>query len=640
MYREPEGDGVPMAMPTAIQPVAAPHTRRSAVVMLADIVGYSRMMSRSEDETHARFVSHARELIDPTIKKFGGRLVRSMGDGLLVEFMSADEAVRCALDIQRGLAARQLNEPDRMRLRIGINTGDVLVDQRDIYGNIVNIAARLEALAAPGTVCISQSVYDQTRAQPDLFFANHGTRYVKNIPYPIPVYEVAYERIRVTFPTWLVARWGKLATAASIAVIAVALIAAVLIFRSQYQVVARTNTIVVLPFKNVDGNTDDDYLADAITDDLTTELSRLRRAWVIASGTAFVYKGRPDPRQVGRELQVRYALEGSVKRAGPIVQVNAQLIDTESGANLWANRFEHETNSLLDLQENVLERIATSLNDEVVKGVRHEVGTLAADGNPLDERMRAMAASTGFPTPQKSLETRHHAETGLKADPDNARLLGLLANVLASDVLNAWNGAGNAEVDRAEEAAKKAIGLDPNTALAHYALGFVNRLRGNHEAALASFNEATRIDPNLAKAYAQAANEMVFTGNPRGAIPLAEKAAHLSPQDPSIGVFHWVKGRAYFTLGDHPKAIEALEESVRVRPNLWFTQAWLVAAYALSNKDQEARKALEAFKKASFSTRFDLDRITQYYKEEQYQNPTLQAATAELLKGLRKAGLK
>jgi TolB-like protein len=307
------------------------------------------------------------------------------------------------------------------------------------------------------------------RAQPDFFFAYRGAHRVKNIPYPIHVHEVAYERIRVTLLTWLVARWGRLAAAAGIGAIASASIASVLIFLEPHQVAARTNTIVVLPFKNVDGNMADDYLADAITDDLTTELSRLRRAWVIASGTAFTYKDKPnDPRQIGRELHVRYALGGSVRRTGPIVQVNAQLIDTESGINLWANSFAYETSSLLDLQDNFMGRIATSLDDEVTNaGVRHEVGTLAADGNPLDERMRAMAANSGFPTPQKSLETRQHAETGLKADPDNARLLGLLANVLASDVLNAWNRAGKPEVDRAEEAAKKAISLDPNTAIAH-----------------------------------------------------------------------------------------------------------------------------------------------------------------------------
>jgi class 3 adenylate cyclase/TolB-like protein len=460
-------------------------------VMLADIVGYSRMMSRNEDETHARFTRHMRELIGPAIGKYHGRLARSMGDGLLVEFSTAVDAVRCALDIQRGLATRDAGEKDRMQMRIGINTGDVLVDQRDIYGNIVNIAARLEALASPGTVCVSQSIYDQTRALPQLFFADRGERRVKNIPYPVHVYEVGYERIRVPFLRWTAARLSGTVIAAGIGAVAVAGLMSVLILSKPPEAVARTNRIVVLPFKNFDANTADGYLADAITDDLTTELSRLQRAWVIASGTAFTYKDKPnDPRAIGRELKVRYALEGSVRRTGPLVQVNAQLIDTESGTNVWANSFAYETSSLLDLQDNLMGRIATSLNDEVIRaGTRHEVGTLAADHNPLDERMRAMAASTAFPTPETALEIRQHAEAGLKADPDNARLLGILAFWLASDVLNGWNNAGKAEVERADTAARKAISLDHNTHLAHHALGWVHRIRGDHKAALASFRE-------------------------------------------------------------------------------------------------------------------------------------------------------
>src|SRR5690349_5938047 len=216
----------------AIDPVAARRIRRLTAVMLTDVVGYSRMMSRSEDETHARLASHARELIDPTIDKYGGRFARSTGDGLLVEFVSAADAVRCALDIQRGLAERHADEPDGIQLRIGINTGDVLVDERDIYGNSVNIAARLEAFASPGTVCVSQSIYDQTRAQPEFFFADRGTHRVKNIPYPIHVYEVAYERIPVSLLTWLAAHWSRWRAAASIGAIAIALVASV-IFREQ-----------------------------------------------------------------------------------------------------------------------------------------------------------------------------------------------------------------------------------------------------------------------------------------------------------------------------------------------------------------------------------------------------------------------
>ena len=624
----------------ATEVVAAPR-RRLTAIMLADVVDYSRMMSRSEDETHARIANHARELIDPTICKYGGRLVRSMGDGLLVEFVSAVDAVRCALDIQRGLAARQVNEKDRIRLRIGINTGDVLVDQRDIYGNSVNIAARLEALASPGTVCVSQSIYDQTRSHPEFFFANRGEHRVKNIPYPIHVYEVASERISVTLRTSLLAHWGRLVAAGGIAAVAIASIAVFLIFLQPHEVVARTNSIVVLPFKNVNGNTADDYLADAITDDLTTELSRLRRAWVIASATAFTYKDKPnDPRLIGRELNVRYALEGSVRRAGPIVQVNAQLIDTESGTNLWANSFAYETSSLLDLQDNLMGRIATSLNDEVIRaGARHEVGTLAADHNPLDERMRAMAANIGYLTADKILETRTHAEAGLKADPDNARLLGLLASHLTVDVINGWNGAGKPEVDRAEVEAKKAIAIDHNTPLAHHALGWVNRFRGKHKEALDAFNTAIKIDPNFARAYAQAANEKVFLGDAKGAIPLVDTAIKLSPSDPYLGGFYWVKGRAYFTLGDYQNAIKALEDSINARPNLWYAQAWLVSAYKLTNQDAKAQQALTAYEQ-KFGAQYDLNRVTRYYQEEQFKNPTMQKASAEMLKGLQAAGLK
>jgi adenylate cyclase len=627
--------------PTGIEPVGT-QRRRLMAVMLADVVGYSSMMSRSEDETHERFARHAHELIEPTIDKYSGRLVRSMGDGILVEFSSAVDAVRCALDIQRGLAARQANEKkDRIRLRIGINFGDVLVDQRDIYGNSVNIAARLEALATPGTVCVSQSIYDQTRGLSQLFFANRGERRVKNIPYPVHVYEVAYERIRVSFLPWTAARLSGTLIAAVIGAVAVTGLASTLMFRELHGTVARTNRIVVLPFKNLDAGTTDGYLADAITDDLTNELSRLQRAWVIASGTAFSYKDKQnDPRQIGRELKVRYALEGSVRRSGPLVQVNAQLIDTESGTNLWANSFAYETGSLLDLQDNLMGRIATSLNDEVIKsGVRHEVGTLAADHNPLDERMRAMAASTGFPTPETSLEVRRHAEAGLMADPDNARLLGILAFWLTSDVLNGWNNAGKAEVERADTAARKAISLDHQVAFAHHALGWVHRIRANHQAALESFKEAIKVDPNFAAAYAQAANELVLLGDAKDALPLVERAIELSPKDKSIHVFEYIQGRAYFAIGNYEKAADVLSESVRARPNLWFTHVWLVAALALCNREAGAKQALEGFRKVHLA-RSDLASITLHYAEDRFKNPGAQAAVAQLLNGLKKAGVK
>ncbi|WP_434868088.1 adenylate/guanylate cyclase domain-containing protein [Bradyrhizobium sp. HKCCYLRH3095] len=609
-------------------------------VMLADVVGYSRMMSRSEDATHARLSDYTSTLIEPCIAKHEGHLVRMMGDGLLVWFPSAVEAVRCALEIQRGFAERQADEPNPIRLRIGINAGDVMVDHRDIYGHSVNLAARIESLAAPGTVCVSQGIYDQLRTQSEFFFAGRGAHRVKNIPFRIQVFQVAHEPIPSGPLKWIAARWGRMAIGPVIGAIAIASTASALMVREQSRDIPRTNKIVVLPFKNDNGGYEDEYLADAITDDLTSELSRLARAWVISSGTAFNYKNKQsDPREVGRELKVRFALEGSVRRSGTIVQVNARLIDTANATSLSVNSFAYEGSSLVDLQDRMLGQLATAMNDQVIRvGYRHEVGMLTADHNPLDERMRAMAAMTGHPTPEKFLEARRNAEAGLKADPDNARLHGLLAHTLVGDVLNSWNGAGPAEVDRAEAAARRAIALDANTTLAHFALGYVYRLRGDHKASLESYNKAISIDPNFARGYAQAANAMVFLGREKEALPLVEKALQLSPNDPAIGVFYWVKGRAHFALRDYPSAVAALEQSVALRPNLWYTQAWLVAAHALTNADASAAAARDTFT-ASFS-QFDLDRITRYYQEEQFKNPTLQAASAEMLKGLRKAGLK
>ena len=625
----------------AIESTASPPTRRLTAVLLADVVGYSRMMSGNEDAAHARLAVHVRELIDPAVAGYRGRFVRSMGDGMLVEFASALDAVRCALDIQRGLAERQAGDPEPIQLRIGINTGDVLADGRDIYGNSVNVTARLEALATPGTVCVSQSIYDQMRGQPDLYFADRGSYRVKNIPYPIRVFQVANNPIRVSPLRLLRGRRTRWSLAGTLAAVVLLPAAGSLTFQ-QNKVVARTNSIIVLPFRNVDGNAADDYLADAITDDVTTELSRLRRAWVIATETALTYKNRAtDVRQIGRETGVRYALEGSVKRAGSVVRVNAQLIDTESGANLWARRFDYATTSLIELQEAVIVRIANSLHDEVIKaGIPHEVGTFAADGNPLDERLRAMVALLDISTPEKSLEARRHAEAGLRANPKDADLWAVLGNALVSDYLNGgWNSAGMTEVDLAKRAAERAKGLDPSVARSYFVLGFVSRIEGEHERARAFFEEAIKLDPNYAGAHAQLANELVFLGRADEAIPQVQLAVRLSPGGPNIGVYRWVQGRAYFVQGDWKNAVISLEKAVRLQPNLWFSHAWLTAAYALNDQEAEAQVARDLFQSA-FPER-SLESIAKHYANQQrHTAAALKAASGKLLEGLKLAGLK
>ena len=332
-------------------------TRRLTTVLLADIVGYSRMMSRDEDGAHARIARYALELIQPTVDRYRGRFVRSFGDGLLLEFGSSIDAVHCALDIQRGLRELQADDPERFQLRVGINTGDVLVDDRDIYGHSVNITARLENLSKPGTVYVSQSIHDQTRSHPGLYFADKGLSKVKNIEYPIHAYQVADAPIPAPSLRSRVSSHPALLSVAAITVVmAVSGIGwlpdpvpvtspnSTGIAPPNSTSVAPANSIIVLPFRNLSGKPEEEYVADAITDDVITDLSQLQQAMVIASETALTYKNKPsDVRQIGRELGVRFALEGSVKRNGPAVQVNAQLIDTQSGTHLWAKRFTHES---------------------------------------------------------------------------------------------------------------------------------------------------------------------------------------------------------------------------------------------------------------------------------------------------------
>src|SRR5271165_4280043 len=376
--------------------------RRLTAVLLADVVGYSRLMSADEEGTHRRLAEHVKVLIEPAVAQHHGRPVRSKGDGMLVEFDSALDAVLCGIDIQRGLAGQQAGETeDRVLLRIGINTGDVIVDERDIYGNSINIAARLEGLAEPGQIYVTRGVRDQLLGYPNLRFEDKGERRVKNIERPIRVYRVEYDKEvrpkstsqrlaamagRVLHPAFLRPR--------SISVIGGVLLAALAVLGLTVPPAWLTieslqrPSIVVLPFNNLSGDPSQNYLADAVTDDLTTDLSRLSNTVVIASGTAFSYKGKPvDARQIGQECGVRYVLEGSIQRSGNWVQTNARLVETTSATQIWADRFENKFSDLGELQNNITGRIASSLQVQLVTAEDHRaIAERPSDPNATDLR--------------------------------------------------------------------------------------------------------------------------------------------------------------------------------------------------------------------------------------------------------------
>jgi adenylate cyclase len=639
-----------------------PLKRRLAAVLLADVAGYSRLMGVDEEGTHVQFADFVKGLIEPNIAGNHGRLVRTVGDGFLVEFDSAVDAVRCGIEIQRGLADRNASAaPDRrIRLRIGINIGDVIVDDHDIYGNSVNIAARLEGVAEPGEVYVTQGVRDQLQGQPNLVLEDRGERRVKNIARPIRVYRVKQvnekvlpqgmlARARRLFQTQLVLHWRGVGLMAIGLAGTAALTVAALPIRLDYAVMSPRASIMVLPFRNASGNPAEDYVADAITDDLTTDLSRLADTMVISPATAFTYKGKAvDPKEIGRELGVHYLLQGSIRKAGLQLQTNAQLTETRSLRQIWADRFDNELTNLSQLQDTVTGRISSSLHVELIKAEsRRAIAQRAADPDAIDLRFHAMAALAAAPSPEHHLSARRFLEEAVQRDPQSAESWSQLAAVLANDYLNNWNEAqqgqatGQDLLRRAEHALQEALKIDPTVATAHLAAGFIRRAKGDQQGAFDAFDRAVQLDPNSARALAQKANQLVMVGRPKEAPPLVLKAITLSPRDPYMGMFHWVIGRAYFVVQNYDDAIVWLRKAVELRPNVWYNRAYLLAAYALTGRHQQPEGAVTlADYNAAFSG-YTVQRIRDLYEKElPHPDRGMQASIQELYKGLQLAGVR
>ena len=642
-----------------------PLKRRLTAVMIADVVGYSRLMSVDEESTHLRLSDYIKNSIEPKISEHGGRLIRSAGDGLLVEFDSAVDTVYCALEIQHGLAEHDagIAADRRLRLRIGINAGDVIADDRDIYGNSVNIAARLEGLAEPGEIYVGGSVRDQLHGHPDLVFEDRGQRKVKNLSQPIRIYRVrrVKPRQRRGFPADLFDRTQALTRGILVAhrrsaiwtsillAVAASITVAALPLRRDYALLSPRASIMVLPFRNVSSNPGQDYFADAVTDDVTTDLSRLSDTVVISPGTAFTYKGKAvDPREIGREFRVRYLLEGSIRKDGMQVQTNAQLVDTRSAAHIWADRFDTELADLSELQDAITGRIASSLNIQLVQAEnRRAIAERPADPDAIDLRLRAMALLMSSITPEHSLAARRHLEESVRLDPHSAGSWSQLATLLVGcDYFNHWNEAKDSPeaaknlLQRGEAAVQEALKIDPSIAQAHFADGFIRRAKGDHQGALDAFDRAVQLDANFASALAQKANQLVMVGRPKKAPPPALKAITLSPRDPAIGVFYWILGRAYFVMEDYSNAIVWLRKSAEVRPNVWYSRAYMLAAAAhLGRQEQpEVRAALSDYNE-KFSG-YTVQRIRDLYEKELPQtNAVMQASIQALYNGLQKAGV-
>jgi adenylate cyclase len=506
-----------------------PPDRRLTAILAADVAGYSRLMGADEEGTHERLKAHLGELVNPKISEHRGRTVKNTGDGFLAEFSSVVDAARCAVDIQRGMAEREAEVPDerRIRFRIGINLGDVIVDGGDIYGDGVNVAARLEALAEPGGICISRTVRDQIRDKLAYAFEDLGEQQVKNISRPVRVYAVRRE------PTM------ELTAAGAVTI-------------PQTAAPPRLS-IVVLPFANLSSDADQQYFGDAITDDITTDLSRLADMVVISRNTAFTYKNKSiDTKQIGRELSVRYVLEGSVRRSGRQVRVNAQLVDAETDTHLWAERFDGDTADLFALQDEITARIAVALNLELIGA---EASRRSEHPDALDLLLRARAAAIRPPTPEIRAEWIAMFERALAIDPGSIEAQSWLANSLAGRVAANMTETPEADLARAEELVGRALAASPRCTAAHNARGQLLRAQGRFAEAIPEYETVLASDRNWVNAYFGLGQCKLRTGAIEETIPLVERAIRLSPRDPALGVWFHEIGLAHLLQSQTDEAL-------------------------------------------------------------------------------------
>jgi len=610
--------------------------RRLAAILAADVAGYSRLMGEDEEGTHQRLKEHLAELVDPKITEHRGRIVKTTGDGLLAEFASVVDAVRCAGEIQGAMAHRDLDlaEGRRLRFRIGVNLGDVIADGDDIYGDGVNIAARLEGLAASGGICVSGTVLDHVGDRLPYAFEDMGEQTVKNIARPVRAYALRCEgpaaSSRLEIPQ-RPSRFGRAVIGAAAAmVLVVACLAWWLWPAATFQAGAPTDratasatpmaavpaatsiaqplvaprlSIVVLPFANLSNDPDQQYFADGITDDLTTGLSLIPDMFVISRNSAFTYRNKPvDTRQIGRELGVRYVLEGSVRRSGNKVRVNAQLIGAETDAHLWAEQFDGDMKDLFALQNEITTRIAVALNVELIN---REAARPTDNPDALDYILRARAL-TSFPVgisladSARAAEATSLIERALALDPHSVEAKSVLASRLA--VRAAFGLA--ADLQRAQELAEQAVAAAPSYWLAHDARAVVLRMQGRCEEAIVEYQTVFALNPNRVFALDSIARCKLATGSIDEAIPLEEQAIRLSPRDPAIGNFYIRIGQAYLLQSRTDEAIVWLERARAYPSTTPFIQSWLASAYALKGETERAAVELSEAQRLDPDRRF------------------------------------
>ena len=575
--------------------------RRLVAIVSADVVGYSRLMGRDESGTLAAFKAHRRELVDPKIEAHGGRVVKTTGDGLLLEFASVIDAVRCAIAVQDGMAVRNAQVPEDLRIvfRVGVHLGDVIVEEDDLFGDGVNVAARLEGLAKPGGIVISDDAYRQVRDRLKVAWRDAGEHEVKNIARPLKVWS-----------------WTPDAPA-----------------RGQATAPAMPDkpSIAVLPFDNMSGDPEQEYFSDGIAEDIITNLSRIRWLFVIARNSSFVFKGKAvDVRQVSRELGVRYILEGSVRKAGNKVRISAQLIDAVSSAHLWAERYDRELTDIFAVQDEITQNVAAAIEPEILaaEGLRARARS-ERDLDAWDLVMRAVSTFWRM-TKEDGMAAISMLETATEKFPEYGPAHSMLAFALLFSGHMGWRDLEPVR-GRAERLAMRAVGIDDQDAWAHITLGYMHAINRRADEAVAEFTTAAGLNPNFAAAYGYRGFTNAHAGRSEAAIADIELALRLSPKDPQKAFFVAAAGSAHYAAGRYDEAAACAAESVRIRPEFLAGLRVQCAALAQAGHMAEARDLAGRIRELHPDVSLSLLRQTLPHSSPDF--------SAKFVDGLRKAGL-
>jgi adenylate cyclase len=620
--------------------------RKLTAIFSADVKGYSRLMGQDEDTT-VRTLKAYRELLANLIKKHNGRVIDSPGDNLLAEFGSVVDAVRCAVEIQEEIKERNADLPEnrRMEFRIGVNLGDVIEDENRIYGDGVNIAARVEGLADGGGICISGSVYKQVKNKLTLGYEYLGEHTVKNIAEPINVYRVLIEPEAVGKVIGEKRARLKGRQRAVVAIIAMLVAAAAVVVWNFYwrsapskektASVAKTTipltdraSIAVLPFKNLSGDPEQEYFSDGITNDIITDLSKFRRLLVIASNTVFTYKGKVvKVKEVGQELEVRYVLEGSVQKLSNKVRINAQLIDATTGHHLWAERYERDINDLFTVQDEIVQTIVATLAIKVdaaerARAMRKDTDNLEAYDYVLRGKEFLLSG-----TRSTNIKAKEMFKKAIEQDSRYAAAYVGLGRSYYLSAINGWTEFPQQAIEKSLGFGQKALSMGEPDSFTHALIGSGYLRLGKYDLAISELKRAIELNPNDALSHLRLGTVMLYAGRTEEAIELLQTGLRF---DPYSGYHVWHLGLAYYLKGKYEDAIRTAEQGVGIYPNNAWIHLGLAAAYAQAGRSEEAERSAEmAMKLHPF---FEVESSFTLFRNPADRN--------KILEGLRKAGLK